>query len=113
MEKERYIIQTLTVALTKKATIFKEATIKNLMKNLWKEKSLKTGNLVTILEWPYAHDTMMVLEVKYNGMITILPAPQTPIFEIHKSKVFHKEDYDEAFSLATMNEHIYNMDIAH
>ena len=109
-EKERFVIDTTKISQSEKAQDFKKATIEEVLENLEQKKPFGVGDLVITLEGPHAHIGLMVVELKDDGMVRIAPAPNTPTIEIHESKLFHFDDYHEAFKVALVEEQIYNPD---
>lgn len=111
MEKQEYfVIDTTKISRSEKAQSFKRATIKEVLTILEQKKPFGPSDIVTTLEGPYAHIGLMVVELKENGIVRIAPAPNMPTIEIHESKLFHFDDYHEAFKLALIEEQIFNPD---
>ncbi|MFA5926507.1 MAG: hypothetical protein WC831_06335 [Parcubacteria group bacterium] len=109
-KKEPYIIDRSKISSSERAMKFKKATIEDILANLEKKKPFVVSDLVATIEGPYAHIGLMVVEFKEDGMVRIAPAPNTPTVEIHESKLFHIDDYHEAFKVALVEEQIFNPD---
>lgn len=106
----QFIIDPSKIGQSENANKFKKATIENILGSLEKKRSYGPGDIVATLEGPHAHIGLMVVELKKDGMVRVAPAPNTPTIEIHESKIFHFDDYREAFNVALIEEQILNPD---
>ena len=109
-DMEKFVIDTSKISQSKAAERFKKSTIEDILSNSEQKKSYRPGDIVTTLEGPHAHIGLMVVELKENGMVRVAPAPNTPTVEIHESKLFHFDDYHEAFKAALIEEQVLNPD---
>lgn len=107
-EQKPFIIDTSKIGQTESAEILKKDTIQRVLINLEQKRPFGPNDIVTTLEGPHAHKGLKVIELKENGMVRVAPAPNIPIVEIHESKLFHFDDYQEAFKLALIEEQNLN-----
>lgn len=111
MENEKqFVIDTSKIRTDEKGKDFKKATIEHVLSTIEEKKPFDVGDLVMTLEGPHAHMGLMVVEKKEDGIVRIAPAPNTPTEEIHESKLWHFDDYHEAFKVALIEEQNTDLD---
>ena len=67
------------------------------LKNLKEKRAFGSGDFVTTIEGEFAGQNLMVVEKLASGMVKIAPAPNMPIVELYESKLFHFEDFHDAY----------------
>ena len=71
---------------------------------LEEKKPFGPGDIVTTLSGQYAEIGLKVIEVKENGMTTIIPKPDADEIEIPTADLYHFDDYHEAFKASLVHE---------
>lgn len=102
--RERFILDTSKIGTDEEAMQFRNAVIERVLSALQERKPFGVGDIVATLHGPYAHQGMMVVEIKDNGETRVAPAPNTPTVELKADDLYHFDDYHEAFKVALIEE---------
>jgi hypothetical protein len=105
-ENLEFPIDTTKIGTDEGAKQFRTGVIEDALSSLEQKKAFGPGDLVTILGGPYAHQGLMVVEVREDGVTRIAPAPNFPTVEIQTDKLFHFDDYHDAFRKALIDEQV-------
>jgi len=103
---KRFTIDTSKIKTDPESVASKKRTIAECLLMLEDKKSFGPGDLVATIEGPYANIGLMVVEVNENGTTRVAPAPNTATIEIPTDKLYHIDDYHEAFKVALIEEQI-------
>jgi hypothetical protein len=90
MEKVPVSIGPTEAIESDRARNFKKGTIEQILRGMESgtRKTYNVGDIVTTAEGLYAHQGLMVVEKREDGIVRVAPAPNTPMVEIEAIRLY-------------------------